>query len=778
MVGCGSDGRNVDDEPAEGSTSSEPVEPVEPVELVALCGNGRREPGEACDLGIGNEVGVLCTASCTVPVCGDGELAPWEECDDGNTDAGDGCSPSCSIEGRPLWSSTVNGDVRDEVLWDLAAVPQGTVAVGRVHRSFFDTVPLVIAFGPTGEVRWRALVESGEGAGLARRVLAHGDEVLVAGSVVDEGDEPRAWVARFDAEGQVRASAVLDIPGARAVEAMALGRHGVLVLGDYAPSEDANVWVAEIDPLDGSVLWHAELDAQHEVSTLDDVVAVEEGWVVGGRTQGSKWIGRYDAAWQPIWERSWEHGYSALRIAVDAAADGRVYVAGGLTIADPMRSYDVQRWVVALEPDGAQAWEVIEPVLPGGTDHAADIAVDEQGGVWVVGRVKQQSLQVSAPWEVDAWIQRYDRDGSPTVGYTFDGRLHGSDAAQAVVVTGPDSIVVAGSSAVVFEGQNPWIARFGPGERVATPRPLRPPPVSRSNHVRASTVHRASLFIDFDGRDLHPGNWGTHSELPCLSEPIAFPGYLGSRADAESIVERVENLLAPYGIAVHWKRRPPAALPFTTVVVGGLPEQIGLDPRMKGFVCDTDCGDRWSRDLAFAFDAGPRTIAMNIAHEAAHTWGLDHESSGWTVMQPFVGPGNAWSTECVPVSEQTSASSCDETNRQFCPPGHQNSDAVLAATFGTSEPDDQPPTVEILAPAPGSVHPVGEPVVLEVRVDDDRGNPGFLVAVDTLQWSRVAVGDETRFELALPPGTFELRVEAVDHGGNETRRSVTIEVTP
>src|SRR5262249_29386184 len=30
--------------------------------------------------------------------CGDGEVAGSEQCDDGNTDAGDGCSPGCRVE--------------------------------------------------------------------------------------------------------------------------------------------------------------------------------------------------------------------------------------------------------------------------------------------------------------------------------------------------------------------------------------------------------------------------------------------------------------------------------------------------------------------------------------------------------------------------------------------------------------------------------------------------------------------------------------------------------
>ena len=45
----------------------------------------------------------------------------------------------------------------------------------------------------------------------------------------------------------------------------------------------------------------------------------------------------------------------------------------------------------------------------------------------------------------------------------------------------------------------------------------------------------------------------------------------------------------------------PPHLPRTTVLVGGLAEQLGLDPAAAGYACVIDCGDRRSWDLAFAF---------------------------------------------------------------------------------------------------------------------------------------------------------------------------------
>jgi len=77
------------------------------------CGDGRRDPGEACDgadLGgatcqsLGDAGGPLaCDALCRFDRtgcfrCGNGRVDPGEECDDGNTVSGDGCSATCTSE--------------------------------------------------------------------------------------------------------------------------------------------------------------------------------------------------------------------------------------------------------------------------------------------------------------------------------------------------------------------------------------------------------------------------------------------------------------------------------------------------------------------------------------------------------------------------------------------------------------------------------------------------------------------------------------------------------
>jgi len=62
------------------------------------CGNGRMDPGEACD--DGNSInGDGCDNNCTRTACGNGVMTAGEGCDDGNRTNGDGCDNNCTRTG-------------------------------------------------------------------------------------------------------------------------------------------------------------------------------------------------------------------------------------------------------------------------------------------------------------------------------------------------------------------------------------------------------------------------------------------------------------------------------------------------------------------------------------------------------------------------------------------------------------------------------------------------------------------------------------------------------
>jgi cysteine-rich repeat protein len=62
---------------------------------ISDCGNGRIDPGEACD--DGNQVDDdACRVNCSLPHCGDGIVDPGEACDDGNVSPADSCTTACT----------------------------------------------------------------------------------------------------------------------------------------------------------------------------------------------------------------------------------------------------------------------------------------------------------------------------------------------------------------------------------------------------------------------------------------------------------------------------------------------------------------------------------------------------------------------------------------------------------------------------------------------------------------------------------------------------------
>ena len=70
------------------------------VNIKHICGNGRVEEGETCDIKTGSCYTCttdwwLCDSSACESTCGDGQITGGEVCDDGNTQREDGCSSTC-----------------------------------------------------------------------------------------------------------------------------------------------------------------------------------------------------------------------------------------------------------------------------------------------------------------------------------------------------------------------------------------------------------------------------------------------------------------------------------------------------------------------------------------------------------------------------------------------------------------------------------------------------------------------------------------------------------
>jgi hypothetical protein len=360
--------------------------------------------------------------------------------------------------------------------------------------------------------------------------------------------------------------------------------------------------------------------------------------------------------------------------------------------------------------------------------------------------------------------------------------MHHVDAANAAILETDGTMTLVGSSTQPFAFADAWIARtrapaVRSGSSGEAARAIVDAPRPRSDESPALRGPSATtLFVDFDGARLRAGARGDLGELPCLAGDAAFPGLSVDMQGAQAIVDRVRALVDPYGIRVMWGEAPPPHLPRTTVVVGGEPAQLGLDASVTGYSCVVDCFDAWPWDLAIAFAGDAATIANTIAHEAGHTWGLDHVVELDHIMYPLNAvPTADWNDDaCLEVSDQTSAVLCGEAHTAFCDEGRQNSRAELLAAFGPSRVDASPPEVSI------SVHAdrlaVGVPAQVEVTYEDDAGTPGVVLRVPELDWQRVVTDGQASFTLPLPIGHHTIVVEAIDHGDNAAQASVEVDV--
>lgn len=293
------------------------------------------------------------------------------------------------------------------------------------------------------------------------------------------------------------------------------------------------------------------------------------------------------------------------------------------------------------------------------------------------------------------------------------------------------------------------------------------------------TPRRTTVYLNFEGASLIPGPYADLDQAACVTEPLLYPSYGGDLTDMVEVAEEVRRLLSPYAIRVTWRERPPAHLPYDTVIFGGRSTLFGLDPSLNGVACVVDCSNHSARDTAFVFSEGPiepDQLGRLAVHELAHTWGLEHVDGAEHLMNRFFSDerGTAIGQTCAPLDVEEAF--CPQQHARNCPPGTQNTHSELVDLFGTNTIDDTPPRVHITSPEPDQIFAPGDVVSIDVRVTDDDDGFGWKFSVPELEWEYIAHERETRVDLVVPEGTFNVVVDAIDHDRNVGRDAITITV--
>jgi hypothetical protein len=309
---------------------------------------------------------------------------------------------------------------------------------------------------------------------------------------------------------------------------------------------------------------------------------------------------------------------------------------------------------------------------------------------------------------------------------------------------------------------------------------------------RAAAPRRTTVFLDFGGGPIGPGEDASLGQSPCAPVAFLYPMFLGSeRASAIALAE-ARRLAAPFGIRVV-AEPPPAHLPYSHVRVGGDPATLGSrDPKLNGFSCDVDCGDASPRDTVFMFsdkwitsaalpELAEEERALQVGriamHEAGHAWGLEHSGASGSVMARFPSTGMPEFVQgCQALDIDLDASECVAVRELYCPAGQQDAHAELLALFGDGSPDVVVPHAAILWPPDGHVMQPGQTLEVEVEVGDDHAGFGWMLEVPELGWEHVGrEEDGTTLALVVPEGRFTLRLEVIDHDRNIGEAAVTFE---
>ena len=287
----------------------------------------------------------------------------------------------------------------------------------------------------------------------------------------------------------------------------------------------------------------------------------------------------------------------------------------------------------------------------------------------------------------------------------------------------------------------------------------------------------ATVYIDYDGGWLEGGDDSALDQLGCIAGGVHYPAFLGSRALTEQVTEQVRAIFEPFAVRVV-DERPPEHLPYTKVMVGGLPQALGLDTGVGGYACVIDCGDAIDRETVLVFGDAvrePRELAQTVVHEVGHSWGLDHVLASELIMNPTTSGAERMLGDGCTALDDPAHAECLDRHAAFCDePGTQDAVAELLAVRGPSEPDLSPPRVELRSPGDGERFVPGELVRVEVVVEDDRPAFGWRLVVPELGWSQR--GMDAVVELRFPVGEHTVRVEAIDQAGNETAVEVALVV--
>ncbi len=236
------------------------------------------------------------------------------------------------------------------------------------------------------------------------------------------------------------------------------------------------------------------------------------------------------------------------------------------------------------------------------------------------------------------------------------------------------------------------------------------------------------LFVNMDGAMMRggscnnaPANCSNIVQSPC-SAGTAFPAYTGTPEQRALLIKILKRYYIEFNISVVTTR--PTTGNYSMVMVGGTPSDVCYPTDQALGVALLDPANMTENDVTFAFAAAsqndPSTVALTIAQEHAHAYGLEHTNDMYDLLYPVALPGIE-SAGYLDRDMGLLDAAGNPTRSVWTGMMTQNSYRLMLQTSGPSGAmDTETPTAVITYPMDGqSGFRPGRDIRVRMTIDDD-----------------------------------------------------------